>query len=108
MICIHFESKTNSSSITANQSLGSQKQKKPPEPLSKSGSGSLYIKEHMDGRDHDLVELLQKPSQQAPHLMNQPQIVFVIGGFLLEFYSYPPSWLSIAEFWYFHLFLFLT
>ncbi len=59
-----------------------------------------------DGRDHYLSNLLSLNSRNSFHSMDcsslpppPPELVFVIGGFLLEFYSYPPMYLSIAEFW---------
>lgn len=57
----------------------------------------------MEGRDHNLatllaLESLTKTSHVVSSLPPPPEVVFVIGGFLLEFYSYPPLYMSIAEF----------
>jgi len=89
LICISFSSNP---SILASPSLTYKKDKE-----------LLYVKDHLDGRDHDLAALIRRSSSSASadgeEGLCQPQVVFVIGGFLLEFYSYPPTWLSIAEFW---------
>jgi hypothetical protein len=51
-----------------------------------------------DGRDYALEQILCEDPTIPP-----PNLVFVIGGFLLQFYAYSsPLLLSVAEFWYDH------
>ncbi|KAJ3338935.1 hypothetical protein HDU91_001097, partial [Kappamyces sp. JEL0680] len=66
-------------------------------PASSSPAGK---KQDYDGRDATLLQLIGSETLGgSDKSLAAPELVFVVGGFLLEFHSYSPLFLAAAEFW---------